>query len=357
MEALSPELHFKIYTSACTDDGTTACSLSRVSRCIREVSAPRRYQSIAVYGPAQIRRLVKTLRVVPPQLRRVRFFFIYDRSTLPTGDLRAFLDAYHRSFHASESPAAAPTLYPWTNAVELGDDLIELLTMAQDTVEVLSVVSVKDGAQGPPLLQGSFPALTELTIRGSHTIPVFPTFAPRLKTLHVTVSALPVDFAATVAKNHPHLSRVRISRCYDIRGGGDIMQLAHVMGIATPSTPNKPMPRTLRRGVERLLLLEPAIQTELHNFNSRVRLLPFDSQRNATMEASDARLALDDWHRCVVGEPMELGTGEPAWDVDPLAEKRAVEPQYYTAVVTSRLRRLSYPRGHTRAPQVVTLKK
>ncbi|KAJ7729973.1 hypothetical protein B0H16DRAFT_1330190 [Mycena metata] len=71
MEDLPAELHFKIYKTACRDDGTTGSSLSGVSRRIREFSAAYRYQSIAVCGPVQIHRLVEQLRSVPPELRRI----------------------------------------------------------------------------------------------------------------------------------------------------------------------------------------------------------------------------------------------------------------------------------------------
>ncbi|KAJ7184911.1 hypothetical protein C8R46DRAFT_883222, partial [Mycena filopes] len=78
MNDLPPELHFKIYAGACTDDGTTGSALSRVSRRIREFSAPYRYQSIAVCGPIQIHQLAESLSAVPPELRRIRFLFMYD---------------------------------------------------------------------------------------------------------------------------------------------------------------------------------------------------------------------------------------------------------------------------------------
>jgi hypothetical protein len=51
---LPTEILEPIFRSACTDDGSTGCALSGVSRHVRAVSAPVRYNSVALRGARQI---------------------------------------------------------------------------------------------------------------------------------------------------------------------------------------------------------------------------------------------------------------------------------------------------------------
>jgi hypothetical protein len=54
MDHLPVEILEPIFRSACTDDGSTGCALSSVSRYVRAASAPVRYQSVALRGARQI---------------------------------------------------------------------------------------------------------------------------------------------------------------------------------------------------------------------------------------------------------------------------------------------------------------
>ncbi|KAJ7029877.1 hypothetical protein C8F04DRAFT_1398165 [Mycena alexandri] len=367
MQALPPELHSKICRIACRDDGTTSRSLSQVSKRIRDVSAPYRYHSIAVSGPVQIHKLVDRLRSIPPEFRRIRFLFIYDYASLNSPprfrrlvafqDPAAAVTATREDFDALRAEMEALRSEPddirnWIYPSDLRRDLAEILSMAQETVELLSVVSVKAGTDRS-LLQGSFPALEHLTIRGPHTVPISPTFAPRLSTLNVTEDALAPGFASTLAHNHPNLLRLRIFQCFDIaRRIGDTMQLAYVMGITAPRISYTLPPPQLRSGVERLLLLEPCTQTELRNFSSRLRLLPVHENLG---KAEEARRALRDWRLSAFGMPTPWAAGDPAWDDNPfVASQGVVEPQYYSGIST-----MEVPfHYHTRPavmPQIITL--
>ncbi|KAJ7756601.1 hypothetical protein B0H16DRAFT_1371310 [Mycena metata] len=356
MQALPPELHSKIYGIACRDDGATGRSLSRVSKRIRDVSAPYRYHSVAVSGPVQIHKLVVRLRSIPPELRRIRSLFIYDYASLDVPprfprlvtfrDPAAAATATREDYEALRAEmrahrTEADEIRNWIYPSDLKHHLVELLSMARETVELLSVVSVKAGTD-PTLLQGSFPALERLTIQGPYQVPISPTFAPRLSALNITENALAPGFASTLAHNHPNLLRLRILQCFDIaRRIGDTMQLAYVMGIAAPRPSYTDAPQQLRPGVERLLLLEPCTRTELRNFTSQLRLLPLHVDLGKTEEA---RLALSDWRLSTFGggvNPYGVPQG-------------VVEPQYYSGI-SSMEEPLHY---HTRPavmPQIITL--
>ncbi|KAJ7184922.1 hypothetical protein C8R46DRAFT_938897 [Mycena filopes] len=330
MEALPVELHSKLYRLACKDDGTTGRALSRVSKRINAVSAPYRYQSVVVCGPTQIQKLVDRLRAVPRELRRVRYLFLYDQSTLrdlpaPQASTLTLREAARKQVEADKDP--------WVYPAVLASNVLEILSMSEETVEILFVVSVKDGTEGPPLFQGSFPALEHLTIRGPHPIPTTATFAPRLTTLHLTGDALPPHFGDSLAQNHPALSRLRLSRFNINRRINEALQIAGVMGITASTQPAAtPLPPRLPLGVERLLLLEPCTQTEFRGFDHRIRLLPVYHRQQHT-RTSEAQIALIDWGLCLRGEPMPWGAGEPAWDVgEPLVERAGLEPQRYSGV-------------------------
>ncbi|KAJ7056130.1 hypothetical protein C8F01DRAFT_1156918, partial [Mycena amicta] len=282
------ELHSKIYGIACKDDGTTSRAL---------ISAAYRYHSI-------IQKLVDRLRAVPRELRRIRYLF---RSPFQTmGALRN-----------------------WSYPASLSENLAEILSMAQPTVEVISIVSVK---QTPTQWTLNFPALRHLTIQGPYPVPrTNPAFAPRLITLHVTETALPPGFATTLAQNHPHLTRLRISRCID---------LARAMGIAASTkTPGNPPPLQMCAGVKRLLILEPCTHVEFRNFDSRIRVLPTYRDHGPM---HDARLTQRDWRLCWE-DAADSETGE----VD-------TEPQYYSAISTMEMP-FHYHVRPAVMPKIVTL--
>ncbi|KAJ6572689.1 hypothetical protein DFH09DRAFT_1152523 [Mycena vulgaris] len=365
MAQLPAEIHLKIYSSACRDDGRTGSSLSSVSRRIRQLSAEHRYQSIAVCGPIQIQRLLECLRLVPPELRRIRFLYIYDYSSLSNsrdtvvardGPIKSPRPARSRGrFAPSQSftPEPAPRLIreliqsmnlfdnDWDrlthdSAHNVGRNIIELLALAHETVEFLSLICFdhKLSADDPEiplqLLQGNFPVLTDLTVRGPHELPCRTAFAPFLRTLHVTETTLCRRFFCTMANNHPDLSRLRISRFLDIhKRAVDIIGILYAMRItsATKWAESKKLPPRMLPGVQRLVLIEPSTSRTPDRQSTQVlellqkwhsgllgfRVLPAHPGHNMRREAN---LALVDWNLAVTGTPMEWGAcpGKPAWD-------------------------------------------
>ncbi|KAJ7159014.1 hypothetical protein C8R43DRAFT_1064311 [Mycena crocata] len=375
MDDLPTELHLKIYRIACRDDGTTGTSLSSVSRRIRELSAEHRYQSVALCGPMQIQQFVECIRNVPPAMRRIRFLFMYDYGSLsgrPNGvtttplpsrshrrpvnasfqdmdDLRSEMaDLVLRFMRVSmwdeasdDDPELSKRAVQRDSVAHLGRNMVELLSLASPTLELLSLISFdtrtdSDGESPLQLLHGAFPALTHLTVRGPHELPRSPEFAPGLCTLHVTETNLSVPFVTGLPQNHPNLLRLRFSRVPDLgQHLGSIFCVLHVMRIFTSQNffkkipAPKQMPPAAGPSAVRALILEPAniprrlpdrrqellVQT-LTLLNARSARFRFLPNYHRTMTA-EAHLALRDWKQTVMGNPVPWGEklDKVAWDV------------------------------------------
>jgi len=76
MEDCPAEIWARIFSMACTDDGSTGRLLSRVSRYVRATSCEVRLQSIALVGHDQLHGFVNMLENTRPELRRVRHLCI-----------------------------------------------------------------------------------------------------------------------------------------------------------------------------------------------------------------------------------------------------------------------------------------
>ncbi|KAH9937974.1 hypothetical protein B0H21DRAFT_757742 [Amylocystis lapponica] len=85
------EIWGRIFSLACTDDGSTGLSLALVSRYVHDVSFPVQLQSIALAGFVQVHRFADMLERRPPHLRCVRHFWFYSWETL---DDDALVQAY-----------------------------------------------------------------------------------------------------------------------------------------------------------------------------------------------------------------------------------------------------------------------
>ncbi|KAF7967344.1 hypothetical protein HWV62_34679 [Athelia sp. TMB] len=77
MEWMPVELWRPIFMMACVDDGTTGCSLSRVSKYIRDVSAPFRYYSVGIKGLASALLFAELLES-SPDIRVTHLFLTND---------------------------------------------------------------------------------------------------------------------------------------------------------------------------------------------------------------------------------------------------------------------------------------
>ncbi|KDQ49898.1 hypothetical protein JAAARDRAFT_142761 [Jaapia argillacea MUCL 33604] len=84
-----------IFSFACTDDGTTAISLSLVSRYIYQTSKLHRHQSIAVESVDKMLALCNVLETIPVDRRRVNHLFVvHHKPSTPSG---GFMDGLTRS--------------------------------------------------------------------------------------------------------------------------------------------------------------------------------------------------------------------------------------------------------------------
>ncbi|KAF9806957.1 hypothetical protein IEO21_08447 [Rhodonia placenta] len=160
MDTIPPEIHALIFAFACSDDGTTGRSLSCVSRYMRAVSAPFRWQSLAVSGVNQARGFAAVLgaatRDVNTTLRRpVHHLFLSTRRQADAIDDHAVYGWQTSTledwpdYQAAILAYAAPTL--------------ETLTFLAFDPFFSSAMCIQD------LLKVPFPRLTELTIRGRCT--------------------------------------------------------------------------------------------------------------------------------------------------------------------------------------------
>ncbi|KAJ3519924.1 hypothetical protein NM688_g9230 [Phlebia brevispora] len=80
MDLLPLELHSQIFELACVDDGSTARSLSIVSRYVRDVAEPFFYQSLTVAGLGPLTEFLARLQRLPSHRRHVRRLFLSDRT-------------------------------------------------------------------------------------------------------------------------------------------------------------------------------------------------------------------------------------------------------------------------------------
>jgi hypothetical protein len=86
METLPSELLEDIFSLVCTDNGGTGCALAAVSHSMRKMSAPMRYNAVALRGARQIRAFLALLRTtdetapqnLEPPVFRVCHLFIAD---------------------------------------------------------------------------------------------------------------------------------------------------------------------------------------------------------------------------------------------------------------------------------------
>ncbi|EKM51052.1 uncharacterized protein PHACADRAFT_263010 [Phanerochaete carnosa HHB-10118-sp] len=172
MDTLPLELHAQIFECACTDDGTTAHSLSLVSHYVREVSEPYRYQSLAVAGLDSLVKLVHKLEELPTHRRRVH---------------RLFLSGWtHKQTHekAVAFDAVAADKYDLERST-----IVRIFELVAPTLESLSFVAAcpyTSTALLGHLFSLRFPRLHDLAVHGFYPFPHVPNAMPRLERLHLS---------------------------------------------------------------------------------------------------------------------------------------------------------------------------
>ncbi|KAF7978439.1 hypothetical protein HWV62_622 [Athelia sp. TMB] len=186
IDTLPVELTSHILQFACTDDGSTARALSRVSAYMNEVVKPWMYQSIAVAGHAQIATLERILSRTPAHARRTRAICIADTSR--TAD-------------------AAKLLVP---------HLTRLLALLSPAVEVLALECAHPRTSSV-LVSFLFglhhPRLRALAVRGYYPFPHLPRAMPRLTHLHLSGNRNPhgLLMAGGLEAAFPSLTHLRVS--------------------------------------------------------------------------------------------------------------------------------------------------
>jgi hypothetical protein len=220
MESSPPEICHKIFTEACLDDGSTARSLSLVSKYIHEASNPTRFQNIALRGYKQITAFADILGRTPPHLRRVCHLFISSRNLASTekvymsgssvmmGAPWRENDLYGRNIFEQER------LFQQEKSIFAAIDRILLLIAP--TVETLALFFTYEWRS--VLLSLSLPNLTELTIRGSYFIPETKdaplVLLPSLRYLHIGERRqLSAGLMQYISKAAPSLTHVRFTGC------------------------------------------------------------------------------------------------------------------------------------------------
>ncbi|EAU90722.1 hypothetical protein CC1G_03991 [Coprinopsis cinerea okayama7 len=77
MDQCPPEIWIRIFSLACTDDGTTGRSLSLVSGAFNTLSKPFKYQSIALTRSKRVLSFNAQLDRLPSDDRRVKYLFVH----------------------------------------------------------------------------------------------------------------------------------------------------------------------------------------------------------------------------------------------------------------------------------------
>ncbi|KAF9448535.1 hypothetical protein P691DRAFT_639233, partial [Macrolepiota fuliginosa MF-IS2] len=178
-----PELHSYICSLACTDDGYTARSLSRVSKYFAQITLPYLYQSLCISEPTRIRNLAKKLQTTPAHQRRIHHLFISDAS----------------------------------GERDLASSIISILTLSAPTLETLALVApapLSSTSLIARLLRTRFPRLYELTISGHYPFPSSsPSCFPSLERLHLLGNRNPHGLLnlGALESSMPALTHLRIS--------------------------------------------------------------------------------------------------------------------------------------------------
>ncbi|TFK85385.1 hypothetical protein K466DRAFT_601214 [Polyporus arcularius HHB13444] len=197
MDSLPLELHTQIFEFACTDDGSTARSLSLVSRYVRAAAAAYHYQSLAISGLAQMDELVSRLEATPPHLRRIRRLFLSDWTHADVQKRSMFFTDMER-YDAEKALAA------------------RILDLAAPSLESLALVA-SCPYTAPPLVGHLFsitlPRLLELSIHGFYPFPRLPGTMPKLERLHLSGNRNPHGLLQLGALEAacPNLTHLRIS--------------------------------------------------------------------------------------------------------------------------------------------------
>ncbi|OSX61040.1 hypothetical protein POSPLADRAFT_1182201 [Postia placenta MAD-698-R-SB12] len=162
VEEVPLEIWARIFCLACTDDGSTGCSLSQVSRYIRAASSEYRLQSIALAGIQQMRSFGDLLVNTRSDYHRVRYlyvseFLVRQRSTVPFDSEDMEPTGTHRPHDHSTDEDRTREEHSIFVAT-----LSRILWLIHPHIQTLTVCLDREGPD--TLFETPFPRLTELDI-------------------------------------------------------------------------------------------------------------------------------------------------------------------------------------------------
>ncbi|EKM49542.1 uncharacterized protein PHACADRAFT_153969 [Phanerochaete carnosa HHB-10118-sp] len=190
MDRCPVELWMKIITLACIDGGYTGSSLSFVSRTMRDVVEPLRFQSVSLISEEQQLAFSNLLRARGPSPPVIRHLLVFVKM--------------HRGDEAEPDDAA--------KTVGLQQTLRDILSVAAPNLETLVVHDTRFDLASSGLV---FPALCNLSVDGlgcsSETVSRFPS----LRRLHITSEyESSAGFWSGLAHSAPSLTHLRLSCLY-----------------------------------------------------------------------------------------------------------------------------------------------
>lgn len=189
MEKCPPEIHARIFTFACTDDGVTGQSLSLVSKYVRQVSQPYQWQIIALTSYTRVQQFARLLDRGHHQHQ-------------PTQPARPIYHLFLSDRHPVYQPGSGPTyLDPFMQYDNVfAPAMTAVLRYAAPTLRTLSFFSDACFVNGAMAVRYClaipYPRLTELTVRacctpsqlaGTRSGEVLPCDTPRLARLHLAL--------------------------------------------------------------------------------------------------------------------------------------------------------------------------
>ncbi|KAI0722267.1 hypothetical protein C8T65DRAFT_628797 [Cerioporus squamosus] len=211
MDMLPYELLGVIFSLACTDGGRTACSLSLVSKCIRDVSSTSRFHSVALRSgsPSRMASFLATFA-----LERAR-----SRAAMPLLRHLYIASPATSTYHWFARYVHPPDTWPYFGTTFVGHALA-LLALVAPELETLVLVQCPSQFLNP-IGRSGFPNLRELTIMGGRemvaelgeatAIDTTEPLYPRLVRLNLVS---PTVLFSHWSKHAPHLTHLRLSGSY-----------------------------------------------------------------------------------------------------------------------------------------------
>ncbi|KAI0701298.1 hypothetical protein BC835DRAFT_1404540 [Cytidiella melzeri] len=240
MDNLPFELHSQILELACTDDGTTARSLSLVSRYVREAAQPFLYQSIAVSGLRSLNELADRLESLPSHKRRVRRLFLSDWT--------------HKAAKQQlvSSTDADMDMYEVERTT-----IVRVLDLVVSTLESLSIIvscPFNSTRLIGYLFSLNFPLLEDLSIHGFYPFSPSHSGMPNLRRLHLSGNRNPHGLFQTGGFDiwSPKLVHLRISGLVSAASFAE--ELASALARQPDAATTPLLPATLPASLKRITI-------------------------------------------------------------------------------------------------------